>query len=255
MKDILNSVLVDDEDNCLTALRLMIEKNCPNIHILGEAKSVNEGISLIDEASPDLVFLDIKMPDGEGFDVLEQVESKDFNVIITTASKDYALKAYEFSAIDYLLKPINHLELKSAVDRVSIIKPSELFNHRVQLIREAKEERQKRIMLPTSDGFEIFMIDKIIRCESDGCYTNFYFKDEQNPIMVSNNIGTYENLFSDLNFFRIHNRHLVNLNYVKKYTRRHGGFVIIKDSEKTELKVSDRKKVNFLERMKLFARG
>ncbi len=253
MAEKLNSILVDDEDNSLSALRLMIDDYCPNVHILGEAKSVGEGVEIINKAKPDLVFLDIRMPDGEGFDVLQQVDHKTFEVIITTACRDYALKAYEFSAIDYLLKPINYLDLQKAVERVGQIRSLDYFDNRLQLIRVAFAEQQKRIMLPTSDGFEIFEIQQIIRCESDGCYTRFYFNNREKPVLISNTMATYDRLFSDLSFFRIHNRHLVNLRFVKKYSRADGGFVILNDE--TYLKISERKKGPFLERLKMFARG
>jgi len=222
MSEMLNSILVDDEDNSLSALRLMIDDYCPNIHILGEAKSVGEGVKIINRTQPDLVFLDIRMPDGEGFDVLQQVNHRTFEVIITTACRDYALKAYEFSAIDYLLKPINYHDLQKAVEKVGQIRSQDYFEHRVQIIREAFTEQQKRIMLPTSDGFEIFEIQHIIRCEADGCYTQFYFNNMERPVLISNTLATYDRLFSDLSFFRIHNRHLVNLRFVKKNSRADG---------------------------------
>lgn len=254
MSNLVQTVIIDDEPHCLSALQQLITKNCPTLKIIATANSVKSGIKTIEEANPDLVFLDIRMPDGDGFNVLESVNHNNFEVIFTTAYEEYAIKAFEFSAIHYLLKPIEKSALLEAIERYNKTDKSKgTRNQQYDVLKESYNQNHNRIMLPSMEGFSIFEIEEIVRCEADGCYTNIHILNEVKPIVVSNPIGNYEKLFSDLPFCRIHNKHLVNLKHVAKFLKSYGGFVVMEDG--TEVKVSERKKAHLFEKMKSIARG
>ncbi len=250
----INTIIVDDEPHCLSALKQLTQRYCPDIKVVDTAGSVKEAIESIEEYKPDLVFLDIRLPDGDGFNVLEQVNYKSFEVVFTTAYEEYAIRAFEFSAIHYLLKPIDKVNLMEAVERLNNLNQDiNGINQSLDVLKDSYNQNHKRIMLPSMEGFSIYEIENIIRCEADGCYTRIYIKDEEKPILVSNPIGTYERLFTDLPFCRIHSKHFINLKHVTKYLKSYGGFVVMEDGN--EVKVSERKKAHLFEKMKSFARG
>ncbi|PLW97860.1 MAG: DNA-binding response regulator [Marinilabiliales bacterium] len=252
MKETIHAVIVDDEEKSVKALNNLLEKYVQHVNVDGVANCVKDAVSLIDDIKPELVFLDINMPDGIGFDVLEQVSFKDFEVIFVTAYESYALKAFEFSAIHYLLKPINYLELQKAISRFESIKVDSPFEDQISVFRETFNDKPSKIILPTSDGLNMVDIDTIIRCEADSNYTLFFLADGSREI-VSKSLNNFDKLLADLNFIRVHNKHLINLRHVKKYIKGKTGYVIMNDEE--HVYVSDSKRKTFLESLKNYAKS
>ncbi|MEA1877885.1 MAG: LytTR family DNA-binding domain-containing protein [Bacteroidota bacterium] len=252
MASLIHAVLVEDEDNSLEALEILLNKYCPDVQIDGRAQSVEEAIQIIDEIKPELVFLDIALPDGQGFEVLEGTNHTDFEVIFTTAYDQYALKAFEFSALDYLLKPINAEQLKQAVERFQEIRGQEDIGERVSVLKESLKNLNERIILSSMDGFEVYKIVDIIRCEANGSYTTFFITGDR-KVVTSKTLNNFERLLEDMPFVRVHSKHLVNLNYIKKYISGRGGYIVFEDG--TQVDVSERKKKAFIKLMKEYARS
>jgi two-component system LytT family response regulator len=251
MTSLIQAVLIDDEDNSLEALSILLQRYCPDVQVVGTAQTVESAIELINRIKPELVFLDIALPDGQGFQVLEDVEFTEFEVIFTTAYDQYALKAFDFSALDYPLKPISTEKLQQAVDHYSKIRKEANFGDRVSVLREGLSSRNERIILSSMDGFDVYKIADIIRCEANGSYTTFYIKNGQR-IVTSKTLNNFERLLIDLSFVRVHSKHLINLEFVKKYVSGRGGYIIFEDG--TQVDVSERKKKEFIGRMKGHAR-
>ncbi len=251
MSSMVQAVIVDDEENSLEALAILLQKYCPDVQVAGAAQTVESAIELIDAVKPELVFLDIALPDGQGFEILDEVTHTNFEVIFTTAYDQYALKAFDFSALDYLLKPINAEKLQQAVDRFLKIRKDENLSDRVSVLKESLGNRNERIILSSMDGFEVYKIADIVRCEANGSYTVFYIKTGQR-IITSKTLNNFEKLLSDLSFVRVHSKHLINLEYVKKYISGRGGYIMFEDG--TQVDVSERKKKEFIQRMKGHAR-
>ncbi len=251
MPEQIHAVIVDDEDNSLEALEILLNKYCPDVIIDGKAQSVEEAVETIDEVKPELVFLDIALPDGQGFEVLDTVTHTEFEVVFTTAYDQYALKAFEFSALDYLLKPINAEKLKQSVARYQEIK-GENLEERVSVFKESLKNLNERIILSSMDGFEVYKIADIIRCEANGSYTTFFIK-EGRKVVTSKTLNNFEKLLEDMPFARVHSKHLVNLNYIKKYISGRGGYIVFEDGSQVD--VSERKKKDFIRLMKDHARS
>jgi len=251
MSTFIQSVLVDDEDNSLEALTILLQKYCPDVQVIGTAQTVADAIGMIDQLKPELVFLDIALPDGQGFEVLEEVEFTAFEVVFTTAYDQYALKAFDFSALDYLLKPISAEKLQQAVERFQRVRKEEKYDERVSVLRESLDNRNERIILSSMDGFDVYKIADIIRCEANGSYTTFYIKSGHR-IITSKTLNNFERLLGDLSFVRVHSKHLINLDYVKKYISGRGGYIVFEDGSQVD--VSERKKKEFIMRMKAHAR-
>lgn len=251
MSSQIQAILVDDEENSLEALAILLQKYCPDVQVIGAAQTVEAAIELINDQQPELVFLDIALPDGQGFEVLDQVTHTEFEVIFTTAFDQYALKAFDFSALDYLLKPISAEKLQQAVERYSKIRPGVPMADRVSVLRESLDNRTERIILSSMDGFEVHKISDIIRCEANGSYTTFYIKGDH-KVVTSKTLNNFEKLLSDLTFVRVHSKHLINLDFVKRYISGRGGYIVFEDG--TQVDVSERKKKEFVRRMKEHAR-
>ena len=251
MADIINTVLIDDESDGIAILEKMLAKHCENISVIGTAGSVEDGVKVIDSLKPDLVFLDISMPDGDGFDLLSQTKNQDFEVIFITAYNEYALKAFEFSALHYLLKPISGHDLIEAVTRYKNLKEDGLFNDKVKVLNDSLEGKQHKIILPQADGFSIIELDDIIYCESFNSYTTFHTKQGMQPI-VAKSINNYEEILSDLQFVRVHRSYIINITYVKQYVKGRGGYVIMEDG--TSIDVSESKKKDFISKLGEYAR-
>ena len=192
------------------------------------------------------------MSDGDGFDVLEKVNYQNFEVIFVTAYNQYALKAFGFSAIHYLLKPVDPLELKDAVQRFEQRVNNNVFAKKMEILKENLDNKPEKIILPSSDGLEIINIDELIRCEADSNYTTFYLIDGK-KIMVSKSLNNFEKMLSDVDFCRVHSKHLINLKYVKHYKKGKGGQVIMKDNSTVD--VSESRKKHFIDSLKNFARS
>ncbi len=245
----LKTVIIDDDYVSRMVLREMLLKFLDNIEILGEAGSVEEGVKLIEETDPELVLLDISMPDGTGFDLLDKLKSVNFKLIFITAYSEYAVKAFKYSAIDYIVKPLVVEELTKAIMRIPQM--PKLDNAvRVKTLKDnlfsPDDNNNNTIALPESNGFAIVRVEQIIRCEGKRNYTRILFKDDTEKI-VSRTLLEFEHLLAPLGFVRIHRSHLVNLYNVVRYLKTDGGMVELKTGEL--LKVSPKHKEELLNKL------
>jgi len=243
MKQALNPIIIDDERNSRETLKEMLLRYC-KLAIIGEADGVESGIEAIENLNPNLVFLDIKMNDGTGFDLLRKIKNRDFQVIFTTAYDQYAINAIRYSALDYLLKPIDMEELKTAVKRAEDIMNADLgeeTHSKVDVLLENtfNPNRLQKIVLSTSEGMHVIEVNDIIRCEADDYYTHVHIQGRKS-IMISKTLKEIENTLSGNTFIRTHKSHLVNVAFIKTYVKSEGGYVILKNGE--NVPVSRRKK-------------
>jgi len=245
----IKAILIDDEEDARFMLRNKIESiYSGKINIVAEANSVRSGIKNINTYKPDLVFLDIQMNDGTGFDLLNQLADKDFEVIFVTAYNQYAIKAFSFSALGYLMKPIKTDDFVQAMDVIlqHFSKYRSNSEKRLKvLVENYGDDRIKKIVIPSSKGFDVLAIDDIVMLEGDRNYTNFITKDKIR-ISASTTMGEYEALLNEYGFFRIHQSTIVNLRYVKGYVRGDGGLVEMTSGERLQL--SRNRKNEFIKR-------
>lgn len=246
----IKAIIVDDELGARESLSKMIEKNCKQLEVVAKADSAQAAFEAITSKQPDLVFLDIEMPNGNAFDLLEKFKEINFNIIFTTAYDHYAIKAIKFSAVDYILKPIDPEELVEAVKRFEKKQqghPNVLDKQFKTLLSNVRPENKlKKVGIPDGDGLIFINLSDIVRCESDGNYT-FFILTNGKKIIASRTLGEYEQMFTEDNFFRVHRSHLINLQHVKKYIKGEGGYVIMTDDSQVE--VSRRNKNEFLEKL------
>lgn len=240
----IRAIIIDDIAEARAVLKSDLENYCPSIEVVGEAEGVVTGAKCINELKPDLVFLDIQMKDGSGFDLLEILPIKNFKLIFTTASDEYALKAFKFSAVDYLLKPIDPDELMEAVNRVE---HQEKASDRISLLKE-NLNHPKRIALNTLDKIHIVQVAEIVRCESSVNYTMFYFTDDT-KLLVTKTLKEFDQLLSDHDFIRVHQSHLINVKFIKGFTKS-DGYIFLKDG--TKIPVSTRKKQVLMDMIQKF---
>jgi two-component system LytT family response regulator len=242
----ITAVIIDDEQNVVDNLSILLKDYCPDIRVIGTANSYREAKVVIDAKNPDLLFLDIEMPNGNGFDLLKSFSSINFQVIFVTAYSQYALNAIKASAVDYLLKPIDIDELKAAVKKVNVkekINDNGAINKLIESLRSGNLSHNK-VAIPTMQGLEFISVSDILYCRADGHYTVIELTGNQ-KIVSSKGIGEYELLLPTSLFCRIHNSYLINLKHIQKYMKGKGGSVIM-DNGKT-IEVSTRKKDAFLE--------
>lgn len=239
-------LIIDDERPFRNTLKSILTHR-QEIQIAGEASSVEEGLAAITQLEPDLIFLDVQMEDGTGFDLLRRVERKDFHVIFITAYDHYAVEAFRFSAADYLLKPIISTALLEAVDRVTKLMEKEKLTLQLSVlmdnIQELSKER-KKIVLREAETLHIIQLDEILWCEADGSYTYFYLTANR-KLMVSRHLKEFEDLLTPNGFFRAHRSHLVNINKIVKFERADGGTLFLEGN--IALPVSVRKKERLTE--------
>lgn len=243
----LRAVIVEDEKKSRETLAGLLKLFCKNIEIVAEADDVYSGIKAIETHSPDVVFLDIQMPDGNGFMLLESLKEINFEVIFTTAYDQFAIKAIKFSALDYLLKPIFPDELKAAVKKAEEKISGTHSRAGIQTLLENIKSPvmdSPKIVLSTFDKIHIVNITDIVRCESDNYYTIFHFTEEKN-LIVSKTLKEIEELLSGYNFIRPHKSHLVNLLYIKNFIKPDGGSITMIDG--TNVPVSRRKRESIIE--------
>lgn len=243
--DQLKAIIVDDEEKALKSIQMILNQHCEMVNVVGLAKSVNEAVKLIEIHSPNLVFLDVEMPEANGFELLERVNPRNFEVVFVTAFNHHALKAIKYSAFDYILKPVDIDELKDSVEKASCKIFSNTNNDERYdvLLNNLRDSRPKKLAIPFSEGLEFLDISQIIRLEADRSYTTFFMLDKK-KIVVSKSMKEYEILEQD-NFFRIHRSHLVNLKHIKKYFKRDGGEVEMIDG--AIIPVSRQKRPEFIE--------
>lgn len=241
-------ILVDDELKSRESLKILIEDFCENIEVKALCQNVAEAMDAIRLYKPDVVFLDIQLQRETGFDLLTKLDNINFEVIFTTAYSEYAIKAFKFSAIDYLLKPIDIDDLKRAIAKVEKRVGDSLGQRIQQLMSNLKSSSAEnyKLALPTTDGLIFVKVSDILYCEASSNYTEITLMDNKKYV-VSRTLKEYEDLLSEYDFFRIHNSFLINLNAVKKYVRGEGGYVIMMNDK--SLDVSKRKKESFLSRI------
>ncbi|NQV03604.1 MAG: response regulator transcription factor [Bacteroidia bacterium] len=226
--NMLRTLIVDDETHVHVTLKRLLEQVCPQVKVVGEAAGVATGITAIREKSPDLVLLDIQMDDGTGFDLLNHYNTIDFKVIFITAYEKYALQAFGFSAVDYILKPVDPEKLAEAVKRAEQM-VQQTFNNQLGVLRDNlnPDNRQKRkLVLKTQENVYLVSVPDIIHCQSDGSYTIFHTVEED-QILVSKGLREYDELLTDHGFFRAHRSHLVNLQHIKRFEKQEGGHVLM----------------------------
>lgn len=245
----IRTIVIDDENKARETIVDMLGRYCKEVEVIGEAADVQSGYDAIRKHSPDLVLLDIKMPDGTGFDLLRKFLNVDFHVIFITAYEEYAIRAFKFSALDYLLKPIDPDELVDAVQKAEVKINGEDLTLKIKTLFENVDHlsnREKKIVLKTSSNVHVVNLYDIIRCQSDKNYTHFYTVDGD-KIVVSKTLKEYDELLRSYGFFRVHQSHLINLTFVKRFEKSDGGYLVMKDS--SNVPVSFRKKDDL---MKLF---
>lgn len=242
----IKTVLIEDEVNARGSLRKILKLIAPNIEIIGETGYVKEAVKMINTLKPKLIFLDIKLEDGIGFDILKQLEYTSFKIIFTTAYNEYAIKAFKYSATDYLLKPINPLELKSALERAIISLNKETKHDKLlNVLKYNIEENDKKIVLKTTNNQHIVLVKDIIRLEADTAYTTFYVNN--NKITVSKNLKYYQEILDD-GFIRCHQSHLVNNLHIIGVHKKE----FIKMSNEELIPISLRKKNEIIQQIKTF---
>lgn len=248
----MKALIIEDETKSREMLVGLIKSNFPEITILGTAKNVKEAVEQINLLKPNLLFLDISMPDGTGFDVLEKTQEFKYDIVFTTATDKHAIKAIKYSACDYLLKPIDIEELKITIQKLIEKKSSsanipsmENLQFLIQNLKRA-DDNYSKITLPTGNAYEIINIKDIIRCEADGSYTTFFLVGGK-KLMVSASLKHYEDLLPNKDFIRIHHHHLINMNHVIRFLKVDGGYAVMSDD--SQIEISRRKKEAFIERL------
>lgn len=242
-------VIVDDEPNARQVVRNILEQYCKTVEIVGEASNVKEGVNIINDLKPDLALLDIRMPDGTGFDVLKNVEKLDFHFIFITAYEEYAIKAIRQSALDYILKPINTNELLTAVEKAELARPQENeLTNKINTLNNNQnlKPEDRKLVLNTQDSIYYIKVSDIISCTADKNYTEINTNDSR-KLVISKTLKDVEEMLSGCGFFRSHQSHLINIKYISHYEKGLGGTIIMTD--KSRIPVSSRKKELFIQLM------
>lgn len=245
----IRTVIVDDETDSRNVLRKLLETYCTQVIVVGMAAGVDTASILIRETSPDLVFLDIEMIHGNGFDLLNGLLPMSFQVIFVTAFEEYAIKAFKYSAVDYLLKPVDIEELQRAVEKASARKQDKVDLTPIRTLLQnvgVMQLSQQKMAIPTINGLSFIAMQDIIRFEAQGNYTAIYLTNGQ-TLMATRNIKEYELLLPEAIFCRIHNSHIINLQKIQKYQKGRGGQVIMEDG--TAIEVAIRRRQEFLQRV------
>lgn len=248
----IKTVLIDDETRLLSSLQTMLKRNCPQLDVVAVCRSADEALIKIRETNPELVFLDIAMPGKDGFALLNEIGDIHFRIIFVSAHDEYSLRAFKFSTVDYLLKPVNEDDLVAAVKKAeqTILQEQTLRKSIEALMYNLKPQtntQEKKLCLATLTGFHVVNLPDIVYCEAEGPYTNFYLLNDK-KICVSRPLVDYELLLNDDEFLRVHKSFLINLHHTREYRRGEGGVVIL--SNGAEIDVSRRKKDIFLEKIK-----
>ena len=248
----LHTLIIDDENHMRDSLTKLLQRHCPQVLVEGEANSVASGIKAIYDLHPDLVLLDIQMSDGTGFDLLNSLPVIDFKVIFITAFDQYALQAFRFSAVDYLLKPVNPEMLAEAVERAGRL-IQEHHNIQMQALQENLKNikcQNKKIILKTTENIHLIDLQNIISCESDNNYTSVYTTDGA-KILVSKTLKEYDSLLAGCGFYRVHKSYLINLAHIKRFEKQDGGYIVLTNDLK--IPVASRKRDEMLELLERMA--
>jgi two-component system LytT family response regulator len=244
----IRAIIIDDVQRSRASLADDLKRYCPDVEVVAEAESVKTGVETIKKQKPDVVFLDIELEDGTGFNILEQLGTPSFKVIFTTGSDEYGIKAVKFSALDYLLKPIDPEELIAAVDKLrsSSKESGDIKDNISVLIENLKSisNTSKRIALNSADRVHVVNVSDIVRCESQRNYTLFYIKGNK-QILVTRTLKEFEDMLEDSGFARVHHSHLINISYLKEFVKSDGGYAVMTDG--SEVPVAVRKKEHLLQ--------
>lgn len=243
----MKAIIIDDEVNCCKALSVLLQRHSPDIEVVATCQNGSEGLVAIQLHSPDIVFLDIQMPGMTGFEMLEKLPAFDFHLVFTTSFDQYALKAFRFSAMDYLLKPIDKDELLKAIEKLKKINKTSprQVEALLQKVRHPLQAMNK-IALPTMEGLQLVPVHSIISCESDDNYTILFLNDRR-KIVVSCTLKEIEEMLEDFPFIRVHRSYLVNLNEIEKYVKGEGGYLIMSDG--SNIDVSRSRKEDLLKKL------
>ncbi|HEX6179923.1 MAG TPA: LytTR family DNA-binding domain-containing protein [Chitinophagaceae bacterium] len=249
----IRTILVDDEPRGLNTLRKLLQEYCPDLSVVAEAMDANAAKEKIEELDPQLVFLDVSLAGKTSFDVLKQLKKIEFEIIFVTAHDGYALQAFQYSAVDYLVKPIDEdllvSAVKRAVKRITTNSISENLSTLLYNIGKPGLAEKMKLCIPSLQGFQVVELSQILFCEASGSYTNFHFVHQ--PLICSAKpIHEYEEMLADSGFIRIHKSYLVNLLHIHTYIKGEGGMVILSNNK--EIQVSRRKKDLFINKMKAF---
>lgn len=251
----MTAILVDDEIKSLNALSLLLTKNCAQVDVIATCSDAVTALEKINRLHPDLLFLDISMPGKNGIELMQELSTHVPEVIFVTAYDDYMLQAFKFSAVDYLLKPIDETELVEAVDRAHArignkkrLEGIEVLGHN---LRPQLHANEIKLCIPSQHGFEVILLQDIIYCEASSSYTKFFLPNKK-QVVTSKTIKEYEALLADSFFVRVHRSYLINLRHVKEYRRGDEGTITMTDGQ--EIRVAKRKKELFLMKMKEYAK-
>ncbi|MFT3934098.1 MAG: LytTR family DNA-binding domain-containing protein [Chitinophagaceae bacterium] len=227
----IKAIIIDDEEHCLETLSLQLKQFCPGVTVAEQCPSARQGIDAIQKYTPDLVFLDIEMPGMNGFELLEQLPRIDFSIVFTTSYDQYAIKAIRFSALDYLLKPVDPKDLVAAVQKIQQQKQLPLAEQFQLLLAQLKGNRGQltKTALPTAEGFELVPADEIMHCEASDNYTHIFLKNKKKITACRTLKEIEEQLMDFPHFLRVHHSFMVNLNEVTRYVRGEGGYLIMSD--------------------------
>ncbi len=247
-KSIIRVVIIDDDCQSIDVLRTLLDEYCPGFKIVGSANNIESGAREIIIKQPEIVFLDIEMPGGSGFDLLKMLNNRNFDVVFITAHNKYAIDAIKHSALDYLLKPFDVKEFLETIERIKGNQRNKTLNYDI-LLENINGPVPKKLVVASSRGYEYIPVDSIVRIESERSYARIFLTNGR-IIMVSKCLNDYQNMLCPKTFFRIHNSHLINLNHVIMYSRNDGGYVEMVD--KSKIPVSRNKKDIFMNVMQQF---
>lgn len=242
----LTAVIIEDEQKARRILETLIDENCPNVQVVALAEDVPHGVKAIIKHKPDLVFLDIELPGFSGFELADFIDEVNFEIIFTTAYSQYALKAFEMSAVDYLLKPIQIVQLKAAVDKAIKRKGTNSKEKLEVLKANLSPNGSKKIALPIADGFLFVEQDELVYLEADNTYTTIYFTNG-NKMLVSRSLREFVDLIASPDFYKPHRSYYINLNHIRQYSKQDGGSLIMNNGH--TIYIARDKKSEFLEMM------
>jgi len=244
-RNTLRAAIIENELDAQSLLSSIISEFCPNLSLVGTAASISNGLTMLEETKPDIVFLDIEIEEGTSFEMLSKIPNYNFNIIFTTAYDHYALEAFKYGAIDYLLKPYSPQDVLAAIERVHKSHyDNAIFNRIEYLLKQNTSSSGSRIAINTSDGISFISINDIIRIEADRSYCYLHLSDGE-KLLVSKPLKELESQLQPANFFRVHSTHLINTDYIKKYSKEDGGTIIMTDG--SIISIARRRKQEFLE--------
>lgn len=248
---VINAIIVEDEIKSMNNLKNMLKNHCPQVEIIGDALSIKEALDLFEDPDmkPDVAFLDINLTDGLVFRMLEELRPIDFEIIFVTAYNEHAIKACEYSSVGYIMKPIDPEVLAQAVARIRPKKAADKMDQRLELMNHQMQNPNafEKMSISALDGIYFVSIKDIVRFEAEDNYTHIYL-NSGDRITASKTIKSYEDMLNTVNFYRVHKRHVINLNFMRKFVKGDGGYLVMDDGKKIE--VSRRRRPAFMEQLR-----